>query len=213
MSKRLKDLYASEMLRARGAIEKFPWDQSEVYGEWMAQTYYYSSYSTRIIGLAGSLFPYKMNDFHLRFLEHAKEEKNHEKVMLVDLKDLKKDLKDYPELVQTQALYQTQYYWIQNIHPISVYGYFLYLEGLAVEHGRYILDRVQSAYGDKGSKFLKLHVNEDVAHVSEHFKHLEAVTTEQFSMIEKNLIACSGLYENMLDGIVRQTFEKKKKAA
>ena len=52
-----------------------------------------------------------------------------------DLKALGYSLEDFPATVQAQAMYQIQYYWIQNRGSASFFGYTLALECLAEQCG------------------------------------------------------------------------------
>ncbi len=198
MGQNLRDFYRQEIDLTGKTVRNFPWQNPEFYAAWLSQTHFYQIHSTRVVAFAGGLFPYSMNEFHLNFMEYAREEKNHEKLLIFDLKDLERKITDYNEIAETQALYQSQYYWIQHVHPITIYGYFLYLEGIAVEHGQYILDKVESAFGGKAARCLKVHINEDVDHTEGHFKSLANLKEEHVELIKKNLHVSARLYENMM---------------
>ncbi|HRO66341.1 MAG TPA: iron-containing redox enzyme family protein [Pseudobdellovibrionaceae bacterium] len=194
----LKKAYELEMSKAKEILLEMPWDDPAFYAEWMAQTYFYCSYTTRIIGLAGALFPVSRDKLHGRFFDHAREEKNHERIILNDLRAMGKTIDQYSCFSSTAALYRTQYYWIQNVDPMSVYGYFLYLEGIAVEHGSAIVEAVRKGIPEKSLKFLKVHVEEDVGHMNDHFKILADVTPEETEMIRENMERTADYYTALL---------------
>src|SRR5262245_13457821 len=78
-------------------VDSFPWAHREAYAAWLAQTYYYVSHSTRLLALAASRYTVADDAFHLRCLEHLREEKSHEKLATADLKALGKTAREYPE--------------------------------------------------------------------------------------------------------------------
>lgn len=210
----IKKTYAKEIADTKEKILGLNWEDPNEYKEWLAQTFFYASYSTRIIGLAACHFNYDRDDLHLKFLEHAREEKNHEKILIVDLKNLKSSLKDFKPSSSSQILFQNQYYWIQNVNPISVYGYFLYLEGLAVEFGPEIYRRIKSAHPENATRYLKVHVEEDEGHVDGHYTFINKLDESEQKLIEENLIQTSYIYQNMLDEIKSNAQARKiKKAA
>ncbi|MBX3039604.1 MAG: iron-containing redox enzyme family protein [Bdellovibrionaceae bacterium] len=201
----LKKAYELEMAKVKQIVCEMPWGDPAFYCEWMAQTYFYCSYTTRIIGLAGSLFPISRNNLHFRFFDHAREEKNHERIILNDLKTMGKKIDDYSCFSSTAALYRTQYYWIQNVNPMSVYGYFLFLEGIAVEHGPGIVEQTRKGNPEKSLKFIKVHVEEDVDHMGEHFKMLADVTPEETEMIIENMRQTSDYYIALLKDVAEKS--------
>ncbi|MFZ4405308.1 MAG: iron-containing redox enzyme family protein [Pseudobdellovibrionaceae bacterium] len=207
MSLSIKKIYAEEINKTK--ILDLNWEDPQVYAEWLAQTFHYACYSTRIIGLAGCLFDYSRDDLHLKFLEHAKEEKNHEKVLIVDLKNLGLSLNQFEPSQSAKILFQNQYYWIQNVNPVSVYGYFLYLEGLAVEFGPQIYARIQKAHPENAVRYLKVHVEEDPGHLDGHYEFINKLSHTEQKQIEENLIQASFLYRSMLSEIVQLSAIKK----
>lgn len=205
----LKKAYELEMSKVKKTLLEMPWEDPEFYAEWMAQTYFYCAYTTRIIGLAGALFPLSRNKLHGRFFDHAKEEKNHERIILNDLRSMGRSIDQYSCFSSTSALYRTQYYWIQNVSPMSVYGYFLFLEGIAVEHGPAIVEAVRKGNPEKSMKFLKVHVEEDVGHMDDHFKILTDVTPEETKMILENMRETGDYYTALLKDAARKSGNRK----
>ena len=197
----LRSIYKAEITQTQNAIDTLKWESRPVYQEWLAQTYFYIVHSTRIIALAGALFPLEKHALHLRFMDHVKEEKGHERVILLDLKTLGQRIQDYSPTGSSLALYQTQYYWIQNVAPLSVYGYFLFLEGLSIECGPAVYRRLEGTYPDNAIRHFKLHVEEDVDHVRHHFEMLENASPLEIEQIAKNLKQTASLYRSMISEI------------
>ncbi len=199
--KLLNDVYAEEMKKHKSTYESLNWENNDVYAEWLAQTYCFVSYSTRIVALAGSLFNLERNELHLRFLDHAREERNHEKILITDLKAIQKDIKRFAPFAASAALFQTQFYQIQNVSPMSVYGYFLLLEGIAVEVGDDLYKRLINVYPANAINFVKVHANEDKEHIKEHFQFIEKCSEFEKKQIIENLQKSSGLYHMMMKEI------------
>jgi thiaminase len=177
-----------------------PWEDKEFYANWLSQTYYFVSNSTRLISLAGSLFPDNM--LHHRFVDHAKEERNHELLLTNDLKHLGKNLQN--EFASTSGFYQSQVFWMFFRSPASFFGYILCLEGIAVDYGQKAFDRVKAAHGLKASNFLKVHSEEDVDHLDKAFELLERMTPEQRQHIEQNLRQCVAMYTGILEECMKK---------
>jgi ferritin len=193
----IEQAYKKIQSENKSAFLHFPWEDKAAYSEWLAQTYFYAKFTTRIISLAGALF-HNDDPLHYRFLEHAKEEKNHEKILLSDLKVLGKNIDQFRASIPALCLYQTQYYWIQNVSPIVVYGYFLYLEGLAIEFGADLLKKVESAHPENGIKFIRVHVEEDKDHMEQNFKFVKALGEAEQKLIIENMNQTGTLYKSMM---------------
>lgn len=140
------------------------WEDREFYGSYLAQTYYFVYHSTKLLGLAYARMFKQDEAFESRFLEHLKEEQNHDLVALKDLKNLGFNLEDFEESSFTKSFWQTQYYYVQNEDPLILLGYILFLEEAAVDIVPSILDRVRNAH-PKSFTFLKIHGEEDPLHV------------------------------------------------
>ncbi len=206
---KILNAYKNEIKLTESLIKKVNWKDQHHYTEWLAQTFYYAAYSTRIIGLAGCHFGYSQNNLHQRFLEHAKEEKNHEKILITDLAHFGQKLSDFDPSPMAKMLYQNQYYWIQHQGPLSVYGYFLFLEGLAVEFGPEIYKRIAKVFPANAIKYLKVHVEEDHGHIESHLKLLADATPEDYSKIVENMQLTGAAYRKFLEDIIQAADYKK----
>lgn len=169
----MKSTYKEAMQKMAETITQLPWEDREFYANYLAQTYYFVSHSTRLLALGASRFNVAQREFHNRFLEHAKEEKNHEVSAQSDLRTLGKRLEDFPESAYTRALYATQYYNIEHIRPEMFFGYIVVLEGVAVEVFPKVYPTLEATYGKSACRFLKLHVDEDPDHIDKAFVQME----------------------------------------
>src|ERR1700733_16022871 len=112
--KKFKQVYKDEMKSLKSCAETFPWEDPRAYAFWLGQTYYFARITTRLLIMAGAHFDYSLQQLHLRFIDHAKEERGHEKILIQDLKALDSNIERIPELTSTAGLYQSQFYWIQH---------------------------------------------------------------------------------------------------
>jgi len=173
------------------------WESEGFYSQWLAQTYYFVINSTRLITLAGSLTD--NNRLHHRFIDHAREERNHEFLLLNDLKHLGGyKISAIPESPVTAGFHQSQFYWIMIKNPIAFFGYVLCLEGLAVEYGARAFERVRARFGDKAANFLKVHSEEDMEHLQSAFDAIKDISDSEASLVIQNLEQAVGLYSRML---------------
>lgn len=152
------------IVKLSNSFETVQWTDKEKYANYLAQSYYYVRHSTRILSLAASRFSLDDSTSHQRFLKHTVEENNHEKLLLMDLKQLGKDISSYPEQSPVRAFYQIQYYMIEHISASSCLGFILALEGLAVQKGGWFYDLISKTFGEKTGSFLRVHAKEDIEH-------------------------------------------------
>lgn len=190
-----------------------PWHDEEFYNNWLAQTYYYVCHSTRLLALSGALMPLDQQAFHNRFLEHAGEEKGHEKMATNDMKAFGKKIDQYPELHATATLYQTQYYWIEHVSAISFFGYVLALEYLAVSYVPQINKMVEELHGRKAASFLRVHGEEDVGHVEKAVENIMRLDEKQLERIFFNYEQSLKCYRNMVLACQEAAAQKKSRKA
>jgi thiaminase len=200
----LRDYVNNELKQVSKNVQAFPWNSADAYAAWLAQTYYYVSHSTRLLALSAALFPLNANQLHRRFLQHTREESAHEVLAERDLKALGYSLKDFPEFPETAAFYQTQYYQIEHVDPISFFGYILFLEGLATQVASWATKEIERIYGEKTATFLKVHGEEDDDHIEKAFENLKNLTEEQLQLIRKSFEISSALYQASLSRAAQQ---------
>lgn len=197
----LKQEYNRLMDLVEPKIMGLNWESPQTYVSWMAQTYFYVKYSTRLIGLTGAHLPTEFTGLHNSFMDHLLEEKNHDIVMLQNIKALGYSIEDFEASPASSAIYQTQYYWIQHENPIAFYGFLLFLEGISICHGPKILNRVSEAYGKNVNTYWAIHVQADEGHVSGHFKALEKMKDIDHKPILTNMKNTSHFYHKMLEEV------------
>lgn len=178
-------------------LKNLDFTHQTTYETWLSQAYYFVKHSTPMLALSAGL-SVNDRDYHIRCIDHLSEEKGHDKMLINDLKFLGTTFSAYPELASTQALYQTQYYWIQHMSPKSFLGYIFLLEGLAVTCGMQILEKVSKF---KGNSFLKNHSEDDVDHLAKAFEVFDKMTETEQKMIVENCELAANLYMTMLEEI------------
>src|SRR3989338_1125178 len=147
------------------ALKKIPWEDSRAYAQFLAQTYYYICHSTRLLAASAALFSYQNKALHKRFLHHIDEENAHELLALRDLQKLGYKISDFPELPETKALYEAQYFKIEHYDPSALMGYILALETMACKDFKWMKEKVTELYGKECAKFIQVHADEDPDHV------------------------------------------------
>jgi hypothetical protein len=198
MAQNMRDIFESEIKYVEEAFKHFPWEDKNAYAIWLAQTYFYVCHSTRLLTLAASRFNIQRDALHRRFIAHTKEETAHEVLAIKDLEKLGWKITDIEETASIKAFYQTQYYQIEHVDPITFFGYILCLEGLAVKQGGFAAKKVVKAFGEKCASFLLLHSDEDPGHLEQAFKNLENTSSKEKEIIIENLKLSCALYFGML---------------
>jgi hypothetical protein len=197
----LKKSFLDCIERLARASSKFPWDNKNAYGNWLAQTYYFVRHTTCFLAIASSRFGHWQRERQYYLLGHIREEMEHDKVALEDLKNLGFELTDFPELPETSAFYQSQYYYIEHENPIALFGYSLCLEGLAAKKGALIYKVVEKIYSKETTRFLHLHSVVDKDHFETGLEFFNGVTSFEADFILKNLEQSCSLYLHILDHI------------
>lgn len=201
----IRGIVEAELIPVSQITQRFPIHTVPAYSRWLAQTYYYVAHSTRLLALASSRFPHDSDALHYRFAEHIREEKGHDNLALRDLKAIGGRIEDYPEYPETQAFYQTQYYWIEHQDPIALFGYILALETFSTGAGTRLYDQAKAAHGHDATIFLKVHTQEDIEHVEKAIRSLEGITPRQLAMVISNLKLSCHHYRTIYERIIAET--------
>ncbi|WP_346838046.1 iron-containing redox enzyme family protein [Microbulbifer sp. SAOS-129_SWC] len=180
-----------------GYLQQLSWRNRNFYRSWLAQTYYYTSHSTRLLEFCE--FYASDAEAAQRYREHRQEENGHERIALSDLRRLDADIVHYGEQLSTRTFYWEQYEVIRKYGDRPFLGYVLMLEILARDHGPYIFNEVRAAYGDRSANFLKIHVEEDVDHVNSAIRLLETFTDSEKSKVLENFNWSINAYKAILD--------------
>lgn len=195
------------------ALLEAPWHDKGFYAEWLAQTGHFVKHSTRLLTLAAAHCNEEQTAYHNRFIPHAAEEKGHDKLTIMDLKNMNLDFKNFPEAAATQSLYQPQYYWIQFKSPLAFFGYILCLEVIAKNAGPFICERTTKEHGPKASHFIRVHAEEDEEHVEEAMKMVAGITGPDETYIMQSLIQGCDNYVKMLEYCRTKASAEKYRAA
>lgn len=196
----MKNLLAECSKQIGDAVDAFPWQERRAYTDWVAQTYYYVRHSTRLLAAAASRFSHSERDtaLHHRFGQHMAEEKKHELLCVHDLKVLDASLESLPERYSTKMFYETQYYKIEHLAPIALFGYILPLEAIGPEHGNRMIQRLIGFHGEKCVSFLKLHADEDVDHLEKGLRVLEGLPEFERALVADNMRQTTYAYISIL---------------
>lgn len=198
----LTEVYQKEQAALTATIKNFPWKNRNAYAAWLANSYEYALNSTRILALAGGLMPLHLTRFSNRFITHAAEEKGHEKLLENDLKALNFSLSDVPVTDEMKLFHQSLYYWLSSMGtPLGIFGFVLALEGIAVLNGEYIHKETHAQYGDKGTKFVKVHSVEDPDHLEKAFSAVKSLSPQEITVVANSMIQYCRQYNKVLIAI------------
>ncbi|MCB0391407.1 MAG: iron-containing redox enzyme family protein [Bdellovibrionales bacterium] len=186
----------------------FNWANKESYGNYLAQTYYYVSHSSRIMSIVAGHMPAEHEETHKAILHHALEERGHQFAAKKDLERLGYKLSNFPELSETRMFWEPQYYKAQ-FSPLDFYGYALMLEGTAVLLGPKILEIIENIHGTRVSGFIRLHCEEDPAHFDGLFKLFDKFNEQELSGIQINCEQSFKAFQNILQATVGEKSSSK----
>lgn len=181
------------------------WGDRWLYANWLAQTFYYTRHATRIISWAAAKTPHSQEWIHLKLIQHIQEEKNHEELAHHDLKNLGFSMEQFPEQASTTAYYSTLFYLLEHVSPMSLFGYFSILEGLAINAGVKLHNYVENQYGKNTATFLKVHCKADVQHFEEDLSILEKFDENELISINKSVELSIDLYKNLMMELIENS--------
>lgn len=171
----------------------------DIFGEWLAQTYFFVRHSTALLGHA---MPHLRNDeLRHHFEKHMGEETRHDLLALKDIERLGKNIRDFREMNLTKAFYHSQYYRITFEHGTALLGYILFLEGLAVTWGKVVYEELKDIHKNS-MLFIKVHVEEDVHHLEGAIETIMKLSPEEQECIRDNLKFTNEMYRRILQGII-----------
>lgn len=166
-----------------------------LYGDWLAQTYYFVCHSTALLGYA---LPHLKNpSLRHHFEKHMSEENKHELLALKDIQRLGFNLSDFDELANTQAFYHSQYYRIAFEGGTSLLGYILFLEAMAVDWGKDIFNEIKEVHSDS-TLFIKVHADEDPHHLEGAIKTILSLSAQEQVAIMKNFRYSAEIYQQII---------------
>lgn len=200
----VKQVFEQANGRVQGTVEAFPWENRQAYLSWLAQTLEYVTYTTRILALTGAHFPLEKTAIASRFIQHATEEKGHDKLLYRDAAALGAELSQVPVSPEAEAFHKSVYFWIYQGRPAVVMGWVIFLEGFAVRNGRKLHERAEAGHGKKAVSFLKVHTQEDPEHLEMAFKTLGSFSELELDDVAHGIELYGKLYENVYKGICEQ---------
>ncbi len=174
-----------------------PWSNKAYYLEWLAQSYFYTSQSTRMLASAAGWSSYKQGPYFKRSLQHIREESGHELLAAKDLKQFEEDIENYDEMGLCRALWEPQFFKILR-NPESLLGYILCLEMLAVETFKPLYEIQQKTYPQNQHLFVKVHADDDPDHVEEALAQIEMCSDEVQEIILKNFEQTAQMYQSLI---------------
>lgn len=180
------------------AVQKMDVKNPKVYGNFLAQSYYYVCHSTRLLSFAAGLLKKNEEPHFRRFIKHIAEENAHEVLAERDLKELGLSPSDFAHLPETKALWEPQYYKILHESPLSLMGYIIALEYFSSVYLPKFYEAAKDAHGEKASLFLKVHAEEDPDHTEKAIALTSQLSPELQEMIMDNVVQTAKSYTHMI---------------
>lgn len=183
-------------------INNFPWGDKNAYAQWLANTYHYAFNSTRIIALGAGTMPPHLTKISNRFIQHAAEEKGHEKLLENDVKALGMDIHSVPVSSVMEMYYRSLYFWVSPAgHPVGLFGWILSLEALAANAGGSVLVEVKKFHSPKSCSFLNVHSDADPDHLNKALEAVSFLSTDELKIVAQSLKMYSESYIRLLSEI------------
>lgn len=185
-------------------FNSMPWEKPEFYKNWLVQSYYYTSHSTRMLAFAAGWTEYSQSSYYRRSLQHIREEQGHELLALRDAEKMGADKEQMRELGVTRALWEAQFYKLQR-NPESLLGYILCLEQLAVATFKSLHTRLLEQHPEGSHDFVRVHAEEDPGHVDEAVVQICRCSSEAQNMIHENFEQTADMYRLMLESVLEMS--------
>lgn len=184
-------------------INEMEWEKADVYAFWLRQTLAFVDHTTRLICLAAARTPLTEPEGHREWIQHLREETNHDVVVARDLKSLGYEKENMPVFWSVEQMVQNQYFYLASEHPIVLRGYSLFLEGLACQLGPNLVARLEKTYHRNQLNFIRLHAMEDQDHFVEGVRYLSQIPNLPVEILGKNLDLTESLYTLMIKEALR----------
>jgi len=184
-------------------VDRFPFEKSEAYANWLAQVYHYASQTVSLLSWLVSRTDIRTHpDLHRSRTVHTDEEKGHDQWLSNDIKALGFDLASLEELPSTRLLWEPQFSIRKSVE--AVYGYTIVLEQLAVLRGATVAARVENLANKRCNTFLRGHSASDVGHVNRDLEVINNFEPAVQQDLIKNMMQSAEAYNHMLDAIERR---------
>lgn len=194
------------------ALIEFPWENSDCYANYLAQSYYFVCHSIPLLCSSAARFTEEQLSSRNRFITHMSEEHNHQLLALRDLRALARDISEFPELAATKMLYESMYYKVEHKSPYSLLGYILLLEIAASTIGPEVLKTLSNYYPQKALNFLKVHAQEDEDHVEKAYEVISSLPKNEQALVlecfEQSSFAYSRLIITLKDQYLSNQIKK-----
>ena len=191
-------------------ISEINLENTEVYCEYLAQTYFFATHTVRLLSYAASKMRDSDRAFQKRFIEHCQEEADHDLILIADLKKFNKEITDFEELPEIGLMWQSQYHLIDE-DPLIFMGYIIALEEIAANFGTAACEKVKSFHG-KGYQFLKVHGEEDVDHIEHAYNVISQLDDVRKKKILKNAEQTFFAYNSMVFSLARASIRNNEAA-
>lgn len=209
----IKEFTEGEINRVTATMMSIDWSNPAAYGDFLAQTYYHICHSTRLLAAAAARFPLHQEKFHLQCMRHSEEERSHEKLSLSDLKEIGYRLEEFSELPGTKSLYRSNYFLIEHVSPLALFGYAYFLEWIAIAGGEKLMAATEPVYGSKAVKHMHVHTKEDPEHLKAYEGLLEEFSGEDREILIEAIATTAADYERIYLEINARAGSKKQKRA
>ena len=136
--------------------------------------------------LGGSAFDDRLADY---FLRHLEEERDHVAWLRRDLESFGVRL-GLPDRI-AMAMVGTQYYLIKHVHPASLLGYMMVVEGDPTPLAA--VDLLEKLHGRNLLRFLRVHATNDLDHRRELFELVDSAPAAVLGHVDfsmRNALAC-----------------------
>ena len=205
----LKVLLNQEIQETSKLMQSINWKDPKIYSDFLAQTYYYVCHSTKLLKYCAARVDQKKDhSLYEHLMNHIKEENNHERLCINDMKKTNSKIEDFPEYESTKSLYQVQYYSIEHLHELSFFGYVLFLETLAITHGQVLNQFIVNNYAKNANSFLRVHAEEDIEHSEQMQQMIRTLSKEAQEHIYDNLRQSAYLYRQVLREILNHSLSE-----
>lgn len=183
------------------------WSQSEVFAEWLSQTYHFVKYTTRLLAMGASFAEQPIEDnLHYYFLKHLPEEHQHDSILIHDLKALNQTLQPVSDAT-LQFVENHKKDIIKNGSVVHM-GYMIYLENLSIAVGPQLYKTVIKYHNPKACHFLKTHTQDDVDHVQGALDFCEKLSVTQKNKIINSILLTHEGYKKIFEGIKFKSQQK-----
>lgn len=186
--------FLSEFDRLDPIIAEYPWTDPAAYANMLAQIYYWTSHTGRLLALAAAGVDHFNHPLFPRLLHRAIEEYNHPQLAIHDIKALGLSLDRFPELGATRAFYQMQYYQVEHVDPLAIFGWALMLEELSLRWSARLCETLRRCHGVAAATFMQVHGVDDVDHQDENMRLFQALPEKTQGAVVANFQTSLSLF-------------------